>query len=63
VQTRALMQAMFGQYARAIVAKEHHKDSGKYIFRAYGFANFAHDILVQAQQPLLAHGCDIRPLL
>jgi hypothetical protein len=63
VQTRALMQAMFGQYARAIAAKEHHKDAGKYIFRAYGLANFAHDVLVQAQPALLSHGCDIRPLL
>jgi hypothetical protein len=63
VQTRALMEAMFFQYARAVSAKQHHQDAGKYIFRAYGFANFAHDLLVEAQPALLTHGCDIRPLL
>lgn len=61
--TRALMLAMFGEYARAIQAKAHDKDSGKYIFRAYGLANFAHDVLVKAQPALLQRGCDVQPLL
>ena len=62
-QTRALMLAMFGEYARAIQAKEHDKASGKFIFRAYGLANFAHDVLVQAKPALLARGCNVAPLL
>ena len=62
-QTRALMLAMFSEYARAITAKEHQKESGQYIFRAYGLANFAHDVLVQAQPALLARGCNVEQLL
>lgn len=62
-QTRALMEAMFGEYARAISAKQHHRDAGAFIFRAYGLANFAHDVLVRAQPALLARGCDVGPLL
>jgi hypothetical protein len=62
-QTRALMLAMFSEYARAINAKEHHKESGNYIFRAYGLANFAHDVLVEAKPALLARGCNVEPLL
>ena len=62
-QTRALMLAMFGEYARAIQAKEHEKESGQFIFRAYGLANFAHDVLVQAKPALLARGCNVASLL
>jgi hypothetical protein len=62
-QTRGLMLAMFGEYGRAIQAKEHHKESGNYIFRAYGLANYAHDVLVKAKPALLARGCNVEPLL
>ena len=62
-QTRALMLAMFGEYARAIQAKEREKESGQFIFRAYGLANFAHDVLVQAKPALLARGCNVASLL
>jgi hypothetical protein len=62
-QTRALMLGMFGEYARAIQAKERDKESGQFIFRAYGLANFAHDVLVQAEPALLARGCNVATLL
>src|SRR5712691_323134 len=62
-KTRAILSAMFVEYGKAIRADEHHNDPGKYIYRAYGLANFAHDVLVQAQQPLKRHGCDVTPLL
>ena len=62
-QTRAIMRAMFLEYGRAIRADQHHKDPGKYIYRAYGLANFAHDVLSKAKPGLAKHGCDVTPLL
>jgi hypothetical protein len=62
-QTRALLGAMFVEYAKAIQAKAKRDDAGEYIFHAYGLANLAHDVLVQAKPGLQAHGCDISSLL
>jgi hypothetical protein len=62
-KTRAILRAMFSEYGRAIRADKHHKDPGKYIYRAYGLANFAHDVLAGAQAPLAKRGCDVSPLL
>src|ERR687884_640263 len=62
-KTRAILRAMFLEYGRAIRADAHHKNAGKYIYRAYGLANFAHDILAQAQPALGKRGCDVSPLL
>jgi len=62
-KTRAILRAMFLEYGRAIRADKHHHDPGKYIYRAYGLANFAHDVLAQAQPALSKRGCDISPLL
>lgn len=62
-KTRAILRAMFAEYGRAIRADEHHKNPGKYIYRAYGLANFAHDILAGAQSGLMKRGCDVTPLL
>jgi hypothetical protein len=33
------------------------------MMRAYGLANFAHDVLVQAQPALAARGCSVAALL
>ncbi len=63
VKTRKLLDAMFLEYGRAIDAKARHRDAGPHIARAYGLANFAHDVLAEAQPGLSAHGCDVRPLL
>jgi hypothetical protein len=62
-KTRAILRAMFLEYGRAIRADKHNHDPGKYVYRAYGLANFAHDVLAQAQQALLKRGCDVTPLL
>jgi len=62
-KTRAILRAMFVEYGRAIRADEQKKDPGKYIYRAYGLANFAHDILQGAKPALAERGCDVSPLL
>jgi hypothetical protein len=62
-KTRAILRAMFLEYGRAIRADKHHHDPGKYIYRAYGLANFAHDVLAQARPALAERGCDVSPLL
>src|SRR6266542_4751126 len=51
-KTRAIMRAMFIEYGRAIRADAKHRNPGKYIYRAYGLANFAHDVLADAQPAL-----------
>jgi hypothetical protein len=62
-KTRAILRAMFLNYGRAIRANKHHKDPGAYIYRAYGLANFAHDVLAKAKPALAKRGCDVSPLL
>lgn len=62
-KTRAILRAMFIEYGRAIRADAKHKNPGKYIYRAYGLANFAHDILSDAKPGLMERGCDVGPLL
>jgi hypothetical protein len=62
-KTRSILRAMFLEYGRAIRADQKHHDPGKYIYRAYGLANFAHDVLAQAQPALAKRGCDVSPLL
>ncbi len=63
LRTRSILAAMFREYARAIKANEEHQRPGKHIFQAYSLANFAHDILAQAQAPLKQRGCDVSALL
>jgi hypothetical protein len=62
-KTQKILRAMFLEYGRAILADKHHHDPGKYIYRAYGLANFAHDVLSQAKPALAKRGCDVSPLL
>jgi hypothetical protein len=62
-KTRAIMRAMFLEYGRAIRADQRKRDPGQYIYRAYGLANFAHDVLSQARPALADRGCDVSPLL
>lgn len=62
-KTRAILGAMFVEYGKAIRADAKHKDPGTYIYRAYGLANFAHDVLAQAEAPLAQRGCDVSALL
>ena len=62
-KTRTILRAMFLEYGRAIHADAKHRNPGKYIYRAYGLANFAHDVLSDAKPGLRERGCDVDPLL
>ena len=62
-KTKYLMHGMFNEYATAIHVKSKNRNPGRHIYRAYGLANFAHDVLAEAQPALIAQGCDIAPLL
>ena len=62
-QTRTLLVAMFAAYRKAMEQRAKHRDPGEQIFHAYGLANFAHDVLLEAEPALARRGCDISPLL
>jgi hypothetical protein len=57
------LDAMFHEYGEAVTLQSKGKDAAERMYRAYGLANFAHDVLVQAQPALLQRGCDVGPLL
>jgi hypothetical protein len=62
-QTRKILVAMFIEYQRAMEHHDRSRDAGRHMYHAYGLANFAHDVLAQAQPPLARRGCDVAPLL
>ena len=62
-QARSLLEGMFTEYGKAIRAQAHRRDAGPHMYRAYGLANFAHDVLEQAKPALVKRGCDVTPLL
>jgi hypothetical protein len=62
-QTRKLLVAMFTEYRKAMEAQAKHRDAGEHIFHAYGLANFAHDVLLQAEPALGKRGCEVASLL
>ncbi len=63
-RAQVLIDAMFLEYGDAVAHLASGKpDAGKRMFRAYGLANFAREILVEAQPELAKHGCDVAPLL
>ena len=55
--------AMFQEYGTAVAIQAKGGDAGERMYRAYGLANFAHDVLIQAQPALYKRGCDVGPLL
>jgi hypothetical protein len=57
------LDGMFREYGEAVTMQAKGEDAGERMYRAYGLANFAHDVLVQAQPELLQRGCDVGPLL
>lgn len=57
------LDAMFQEYGTAVTIQAKGGDAGERMYRAYGLANFAHDVLVQAQPALYKRGCDVGPLL
>jgi hypothetical protein len=62
-QTRQIIRAMLVEYWRAVAAHAHHKQAGPHMMRAYGLANFAHDVLSHAEPELAAQGCSVASLL
>ena len=57
------LDAMFQEYGTALTIQAKGGDAGERMYRAYGLANFAHDVLAQAQPALYKRGCDVGPLL
>jgi hypothetical protein len=57
------LDGMFREYGEAVTLQAKGEDGGERMYRAYGLANFAHDVLAQAQPELLSRGCDVGPLL
>lgn len=62
-QTREILRMMLTEYWHAVSARAHHRDAGVHMLRAYGLANFAHDMLTQARPELESKGCRIDALL
>jgi hypothetical protein len=62
-QAQRYLDAMFTEYGEAVTLHAEGKDPGQRMFRAYGLANFARDVLAEAQPALHAEGCDVAPLL
>jgi hypothetical protein len=60
---QAYLGGMFSEYGSAIVLIGTGKDGSARMQRAYGLANFARDILAEAQSALGGMGCDVGPLL
>jgi hypothetical protein len=62
--SQRLIDEMFREYGRAVaLAAKERQEAGRHMHRAYGLANFARDVLLQAQPELEKHGCDVGPLL
>lgn len=62
-QAQKYLDAMFTEYGEAVTLHAEGKTSGQRMFRAYGLANFARDVLAEAQPALQREGCDVAPLL
>jgi len=61
---KSLMHGMFVEYGRAIRAQWKGKgDPGEHMYRSYSLANYAHQVLLQAQPGLEAKGCPLADLL
>jgi hypothetical protein len=62
-KTKLLLAGMFTEYGRAMRAKSRKKDAAPHMYRAYGLANFAFDVLSDAEPELRSRGCDVSGLL
>lgn len=62
-QAQTYLDGMFREYGQAVILHAEGKDAGERMLRAYGLANFARDVLAEAQPALQAEGCDVGPLL
>ena len=61
--TKTFMAGMLTEYSRAMLAKSKRKDASSHMYRAYGLANFAFDVLSDAEPELRRRGCDVSSLL
>ena len=57
------LDAMYTEYGKAITLKAEGKPAGEHVYRAYGLANFAYDLLLAAQPELERKGCSVATLL
>jgi len=62
-EAQSLLGAMFTEYAKAVQAESSGKPAGPKMYRAYGLANFARQVLVEAEPGLEGKGCDVQSLL
>ena len=62
-QAQLYLDGMFTEYGKAVVLSAKGRNAGDRMFRAYSLANYAHDVLAQAQPALQRQGCDVAPLL
>ena len=62
-KTKLLIAGMLTEYSRAMYAKAKEKDAAPHVYRAYGLANFANDVLSDAAPELRRRGCDVSSLL
>ena len=62
-QAQKYLDSMFNEYGEAVTLHAEGKNPGERMQRAYGLANFARDVLAEAQPALQAEGCDVAPLL
>lgn len=62
-KAKLLVAGMFTEYGRAMKAKAKAKDAAPHMYRAYGLANFAFDVLSDAEPGLRGRGCDVSGLL
>jgi hypothetical protein len=60
---RVLMNGMFVEYGRAIRVKSKGGNPGGHMYRSYSLANYAHQVLSDAQPTLQAQGCPVGDLL
>jgi len=62
-EAQKYLDAMFTEYGEAVTLHAEGKDAGERMLRAYGLANFARDVLAEAQPALQREGCDVGALL
>lgn len=62
-RAQTYLDGMFTEYGSAVVLLAKGKDGSARMYRAYGLANFAREVLAEAQPALEKRGCDVAPLL
>ena len=62
--SQQLIDGMFREYGQAVsLAAKERERAGAHMHRAYGLADFARAVLLEAQPELSKRGCDVAPLL